>query len=491
MPRIDRPWLAILVTLSAGLWLSGCERPKLPHTKADAGKQQAAATEDEPVAAPADGGPSALTAEAAMEVAAEETAKDEAIKAPAVKEDTPKDDAPKDDNLAAIAAEPKKSDKVMLGTSALFAGIPGEGPLKIEEIDAWYADPDNTEVLDFDLPLGLAAGRGQVVGVDKNPLTRAKIELGRQLYFDPRLSADETISCASCHDPSEGFGRKSQFGQGISGQLGGRNSPVSYNRILSGPQFWDGRAPSLEAQAIGPIANPIEMGHTHEACVACLKGIPGYKLQFEKIFGELTIDTVGQALASFERAIVTGPSAFDYEEQFRPLAKLDPDDIKDDDPELYAKFIAAQKAVEEHPMSDSAKRGREIFFTDKGSCTACHVGANLTDEKFHNLGVGMDKPEGEIDRGRAVFSLDEKDTGAFKTPTIRNVAASAPYMHDGSHKTLEEVVEWYAKGGFPNEHLDAKVKKLDLTDQDKQDLVEFMKACTGDFPTIEKGRLPE
>ncbi len=278
---------------------------------------------------------------------------------------------------------------------------------------------------------------------------------------------------------------------GVRGQLGGRNSPVSFNRILSGPQFWDGRAPSLEAQAIGPIANPIEMGHTHEACVACLKGIPGYKLQFEKIFGDLTIDTVGQAIASFERAVVTGPSPFDYYEQFRPLAKLDPDDIKDDDPDLYAKYVAAKKAVDEHPMSESAMRGREIFFSDKGSCTACHVGANLTDEKFHNLGVGMDKPEGEIDRGRAVFSLDDKDTGAFKTPTIRNVAQSAPYMHDGSHKTLEEVVEWYAKGGFSNPYLDPKIKKLDLTDQDKKDLVEFMKACTGDFPKIETNRLPE
>ena len=140
-------------------------------------------------------------------------------------------------------------------------------------------------------------------------------------------------------------------------------------------------------------------------------------------------------------------------------------------------------------MSDSAKRGRELFFTDKANCTACHVGANLTDEKYHNLGVGMDKEKPDI--GREEVTKDPKDHGAFKTPTIRNVALSAPYMHDGSQKTLEEVVEWYAKGGHPNPNLSEKIKKLNLTDQDKKDLVEFMKACTGDFPKINRERLPE
>ena len=134
-------------------------------------------------------------------------------------------------------------------------------------------------------------------------------------------------------------------------------------------------------------------------------------------------------------------------------------------------------------MSDSAKRGRELFFADKAGCTACHVGANLTDEKYHNLGVGMDKEKPDI--GREEVTKDDKDRGAFKTPTIRNVALSAPYMHDGSQKTLEEVVEWYAKGGHPNPNLSEKIKKLDLTDQDKKDLVEFMKqGCTGDFPKV-------
>jgi cytochrome c peroxidase len=273
---------------------------------------------------------------------------------------------------------------------------------------------------------------------------------------------------------------------GIRGQLGGRNSPVSYNRILSGPQFWDGRADSLEAQAVGPIANPIEMGFTHEGVVARLADIPVYAKQFEKIFGELTIDRVGQAIAAFERALVTGPSPFDYHEELLPFTKLDPDDIAEDD-ELAAKFAAAKAAVEAHPMTESARRGRELFF-GKANCTACHVGANLADEKYHNLGVGM--AAAEPDLGRFTVTKLEADRGAFKTPTIRNVALTRPYMHDGSQATLEEVVEWYDNGGHANPHLSDKIKPLALTAQDKADLVEFMKACTGPTPPVETSRLP-
>lgn len=379
--------------------------------------------------------------------------------------------------------------KVLLGTPELTAGIPGEGTLTKSEILAWLDDPRNHEPLDFDLPLGLAAGRQQVKGVDENPLTRAKIELGRQLYFDPRLSADEKISCATCHSPESGFAAHTQFGVGIKGQQGGRNSPVSYNRILSDAQFWDGRAASLEEQAVGPIQNPIEMGNTHEACVACLKGIEGYRLQFEKIFGELTIQTVGKAIASFERAIVTGPAPFDYNERLRTFSEQDPDELKEEDPDLFQQYEEAKAAAEAHPMSEEAKRGRDLFFGQKAGCTACHVGPNLSDEKYHNLGVGMDAKEPDL--GRSVVTKDDKDRGAFKTPTVRNVELSAPYMHDGSQKTLEEVVDWYAKGGHPNPNLDEKIKKLELTDQDKKDLVEFMKACTGEFPEVQTDRLPE
>jgi len=385
------------------------------------------------------------------------------------------------------AASPRE--RVMLGDPALTSGVPGTGPITLAEIDQWLADPKQAVILEPVLPLGLSQGASQIdtASLEKNPLTRAKIELGRQLYFDPRLSVDATVSCASCHNPAEGYSARTKTGVGVGNQLGGRHSPVSFNRILSGPQFWDGRAESLEAQAVGPIQNPIEMGFTHEGVVKRLGEMPVYKRQFETIFGELTIDRVGQAIAAFERALVTAPSPYDYGEQLRAFAGLDPDDIAEDE-DLAAKYAAAKAAVEDHPMSEEATRGRDIFFSEKGNCTACHVGANLADENYHNIGIGMDKPEPDV--GRFAVTKDPADTGAFKTPTIRNVALSGPYMHDGSVATLEEVVEWYDKGGHPNPHLSAKIRPLKLSAQEKADLVEFMKACTGPTPTVETSRLP-
>ncbi|WP_437229139.1 cytochrome-c peroxidase [Planctomicrobium sp. SH661] len=395
---------------------------------------------------------------------------------------------------AAPAAGDSKKNEVTLGTEDLLSGIPGEGPLKAEEIKKWLADPANLQPLTIKLPLGLAAGASTIKGIEENPMTRAKIELGRQLYFDPRLSADGTVSCASCHHPDNGYAKETQFGVGIGGQQGGRNSPVSFNRILSDLQFWDGRAGSLEDQAIGPIANPIEMGNTHEACVADIAKVPGYRLQFDAIFGKdsVNIENVGKAIAAFERAIVTGPSPFDYYEELQKFSKLDPDDLKDlleEDEAAAAAYAAAKDGLSERPMNESAVRGHELFFSERVNCAACHVGANLTDEKYHNLGIGMDAKEPDI--GRAAITGDEKDWGAFKTPTVRNVALSGPYMHDGSLKTLMDVVEHYNKGGTPNKNLSDKVKKLNLTEQEKIDLVSFMEACTGPFPKVEHDRLPE
>jgi cytochrome c peroxidase len=383
---------------------------------------------------------------------------------------------------------------VQLGQDELTLGIPGDGPLTQEELKDWLADEKNHEVLNVSLPLGLNLGEKQMKGLQENPLTRAKIELGRQLYFDPRLSADSTISCATCHHPDEGFSRHTKFGVGIEGLKGGRNSPVSYNRILSDLQFWDGRAASLEDQAVGPIANPIEMGNTHEACVGRLDEIPGYRLQFQKIFpdGGVTIDNVGKAIAAFERAIVTGPSPYDYRQALKPFESLDEDDIadlKEDDPETFEAYQDAKAGAAANPMSESAVRGMDLFFSKRVGCSNCHVGANLADEQYHNLGIGMEADEPDL--GRYAVTKQEKDKGAFKTPTIRNVALSAPYMHDGSLDTLEEVVEHYAKGGTKNKWLSDKMTPIKMTPQEKLDLVEFMRACTGPFPKIHSGRLPE
>lgn len=386
------------------------------------------------------------------------------------------------------------ADELLLGGDSLTRGLPGSGPLSQDELVEWLAVPLNHEEIDPQLPLGLAAGAIQIVGLKENPLTRAKVELGRQLYFDTRLSSDNSVSCASCHHPDEGFARHTQFGIGVNGQEGGRNSPVSYNRILSGAQFWDGRAGSLEEQAVGPIANPIEMANTHEKAVATLKSIPGYVLQFDAVFGkgQVNIDNVGKAIAAFERVLVTGPSAYDYSEAFKRFANLDEDileSLREDNPEVFARYQEAKRAAAANPMSESARRGQELFFSKTVNCSACHVGANLADEKYHNLGIGMDSKTPDL--GRFVVTNEAKDKGSFKTPTIRNVASTAPYMHDGSLKTLEEVVEHYNKGGTKNEWLSDKMRPLKLTDQNKKDLVNFMKACTGSFPRVERGRLPQ
>ena len=385
---------------------------------------------------------------------------------------------------------------VLLGSPELTAGIPGEGELTTEQIKKWLDNKANHQPLDVILPAGLALGANNISIPKDNPITRAKIELGRQLFFDPRLSADNSISCASCHHPEDGYGRNTTFGVGVGGQMGGRNSPISFNRILSSVQFWDGRAATLEDQAKGPIANPIEMSNTHDAAVKTLKGIEGYRLEFEKIFpGKgITIDTVAQAIATFERAIVTGTSPADYYEPLLNFEKNFKDDLKDleafkkDDLESYNQYWSLKRASDAHPIDKSAIRGRELFF-GKANCTACHAGANFTDEKYHNIGVGMDKPNPDL--GRYDQTKIEKDKGAFKTPTVRNISQTGPYMHDGSQKTLEEVVEWYDKGGHPNPYLSDKIKKLNLTAQEKEDLVSYMKALQGALPVVRTDRLPK
>lgn len=395
----------------------------------------------------------------------------------------------------ASAAEPKTAAiptaEVNLGDPTLTEGIPGEGPLTMEQVKQWLAQPENHAELQVTLPKGLDAAVGNIYIPADNPMTRAKIELGRQLYFDPRLSTDGTISCASCHAPELGWAADTQFGVGVKDQMGNRNSPVSFNRILSRHQFHDGRAASLEEQAVGPIANAIEMASTHEDCVATLAGNPVYTAQFKRIFPDgVTIDNVGKALATFERAIVTGPAPYDYYVPLATFEKAFAEDLEylDEEPELAKEYAQLKAEAAKNPMTESAIRGMALTF-GKANCTTCHAGANFTDEQFHNIGVGMTADEPDL--GRHAVTEDEKDRGAFKTPTMRNVAASGPYMHDGSQKTLKEVVEWYNKGGHPNKWLSDKMKPLNLTDAEQADVVEFMvQGLTSDFPVIEIGRLP-
>jgi len=360
------------------------------------------------------------------------------------------------------------------------------GTLPLEEIEQRLQDPEAHVPFVPEAPLGLGDRLAEAIPAD-NPLTPAKVELGRQLYFDKRLSRDGSVSCATCHDPAKGWTDVAPVSTGIEGQKGGRSAPTVINRAFGLTQFWDGRAASLEEQAVGPIANPIEMGFTTEEAAATLNEIPGYRVQFEAVFGgPASPDAIGKAIAAFERTILSGANKNDYFEQALPYFDFEPDE--DEDPEFIARVERVLGLEEEHRMSLSAERGRELFF-GKASCSQCHVGIDLTDEQFHNIGIGMDAEEPDL--GRFVVTGDEADKGAFRTPTVRNVALTAPYMHDGSLATLMEVVEHYDQGGTKNPWLSDKIFPLNLTDQEKQDLVRFMEeALTGPITEVEVPRLP-
>jgi len=295
------------------------------------------------------------------------------------------------------------------------------------------------------MPLGLQEEAGFIP--PDNPLTAEKIDLGKQLYFDKRLSADGTVACVTCHAPEKGFSDDRPTSTGIKSQVGGRSAPVTINRLFSQEQFWDGRSPSLEDQALGPVQNPIEMGHTLEGMIMAVDKVQGYRAQFQKVFGtKVTKEGVGKAIASFERSLLCGNSAFDR----------------------YA--AGDQKAI-----TLSAKAGL-VLFREKAHCETCHTGFNFTDEGYHNIGVGMDKPKPDL--GRYSVTKKESDKGAFKTPTLRNITASGPYLHDGTSKSLAEVIEFYNKGGIKNPQLSKEIKPLNLTAKEKADLVAFLKSLS-------------
>lgn len=319
----------------------------------------------------------------------------------------------------------------------------------------FLVDPD---VSVAEPPLGLPA----VTHPKDNEPTDAKVALGKQLYFDPRLSADDKVSCASCHDPKKGWSNGEAIAAGIGGQRGGRSAPTVLNTAYQRFQFWDGRADSLEQQALGPIANPIEMNLPIEAAVKKLSAVEGYQKQFQAVFGSpVSAEGIAKAIAAFERTVLSGNAPFD-------------------------KFKIGK---DESALSDAAKQGMKVFF-GKANCSACHVGPNFTDNGFHNIGVGMkaEKP----DLGRYEISKLEGDRGSFKTPSLRDIARSAPYMHDGSIATLEEVVEHYAKGGVPNDYLDEEIFALKLSSEEKSALVAFLKEglASSNYPDVSVPELP-
>jgi cytochrome c peroxidase len=309
-------------------------------------------------------------------------------------------------------------------------------------------------------PAGSSVGLAPPAIPADNPQSAAKIKLGAELYFETRLSADNTISCATCHDPKTGWANHHRTDTGIKGQVGPRNSGSVIDAAYMKYQFWDGRADSLEEQVKGPISNPIEMGETLEHVVSKLNAVPGYREQFQEVFGtEVTMDGVAKAIASFERTITSGPSPYD-------------------------RYQAGDKKA----MSAAAVRGMGLFM-GKARCITCHNGPVFSDQSFHNLGAGMDRPHPDL--GREKITQDPKDRGKFKTPGLRNVAQTSPYLHNGSEKTLLEVVQLYNRGGVKNPNLDPLMTPLDLTNQEMKDLVSFMEALTGPVPEVKKPELPK
>lgn len=334
-----------------------------------------------------------------------------------------------------------------------------------------------------DLPIGVSPTLYAIsVPPDKVP-TPAQIALGDKLFNDKRLSVDDSVSCATCHDPKMGFTDHKVTAEGVGKQKGQRNSPTVLNAMFNATQFWDGRSATLEAQAELPILNPIEMGQkTPEDVVKKLKTIPEYVDGFKRVFGkEPTYADMATAIAAFERTQFSGQAPFD-------------------------RFIQG----DDDAIDAQAKRGWALF-NGKGRCNDCHAGNAVSplfsDQKFHNIGVAAHKQnfadlareayavvqsgnEKQIDElalgtkfselGRFLVTKQRNDIGAFKTPTLRNIAITAPYMHDGTLATLYDVMDHYNKGGIQNPFLDGGMQRLGLTEGEIDDLVKFMTTLTSD-----------
>jgi cytochrome c peroxidase len=345
-------------------------------------------------------------------------------------------------------------------------------------------NPTDASPFDFKLPLGIPRDVWSYFVPKDNPMTAEKVALGRDLFFDKRLSADGSISCATCHAPERAFADGRRVAEGISGRLGTRNSPTLLNAMFNTGQFWDGRAESLEAQARLPLVNPDEMGsQTYDQIIARLDRDETVINKFERVFGgAITVDRISKAIAAFERTLVAGNSPFDR-----------------------------YQAGDANALTSAARSGM-ILFRGKARCNVCHTinqgfGAYpfLSDGNYRNTGVaatagGFDaasrramqiagdfkpallaelgkQPDSQL-LGRFLVTGNSLDIGAFRTPSLRNVELTAPYFHDGSAATLEDVVKFYVKGGNANAFRDWQLEPVDLSEDEQRDLVEFLKALT-------------
>ena len=294
-----------------------------------------------------------------------------------------------------------------------------------------------------------------------NPWSSEKEELGKMLYFDPRLSGSNWISCGTCHNPSLGFsdGLPRALGNGQN-ELG-RHSPTVINSGYFELQFWDGRAKTLEEQAVGPIQAVGEMNQNMKALIKELNTIPDYVKKFQNVFGvtKITASNIARAISTFERSIISKNAPYDY-------------------------YWAGDKSA----MSVSAVNGMELFF-GKARCSICHNGPAFTDNRFHNIGIKQHGPL-KKDVGRFNVSKNPSDIGAFKTPGLRHVTQTKPYMHDGSQATLEEVVEFYNRGGDVADNRSPFITPLELNSTEKKELVEFLKSLEGKPIKVTLPQLP-
>ncbi len=350
-------------------------------------------------------------------------------------------------------------------------------PLFVKAVEA------TSSQFDLKLPLGISFEVWSYYVPKDNALDSGKVELGRQLFFDKRLSADGSLSCASCHDPERAFTDGKRVAEGIGGRTGSRNSPTLLNAMFNSGQFWDGRVETLEAQAKLPLINPDEMGdQSFEQIVVKLKAIPEYTKQFQQVFnGPVTIDAVAKAIASYERTLVSGNS---------PLDRYQAGDFK--------------------ALGDAARNGM-MLFRGKARCVVCHTFSQsfpfLTDGNYRNTGVSanfaefdslarralqssrddsrsaldnLTKQTGSFELGRFLVTTNSLDIGAYRTPSLRNVELTAPYFHDGSAATLEDVLRFYVNGGKANSFRDWQLEPVSLSEEEQRDVVEFLKALTSD-----------
>ncbi len=283
----------------------------------------------------------------------------------------------------------------------------------------------------------------------ENLLTRQKVTLGKMLFSERLLSRDRNLSCTNCHDPRLVFTDGQPVSRGAAGREGTRNAPTLINRGYGVSFFWDGRARRLEEQVIQPIENPNELDLTLAEAVSRLRDKRIYRKLFQRTFNrQVEAQDLAFALASYVRTILSGNSPYD-------------------------RYLSGERDA----LSVQAEKGMQIF-RGKGNCTACHLGPGLTDERFHNTGVAWCNDR-LLDEGRFEVTGKLEHRGAFKTPTLREIDRTAPYMHDGSLDSLEEVIEFYSHGGNPNPYLDSEVRPINLTEDEKINLLAFLRAQRG------------